>query len=51
MVDGNGEKQDQITCDSCGWVVKVGEVYAEDKNGEILCEHCLDQSGLEGVAH
>lgn len=44
----DSDKPEPLSCDSCGWVIKTDEVYAEDKNGEITCEHCLDQSGLVG---
>jgi hypothetical protein len=41
------DKPKELSCDSCGWVIKPDEVWAE-KDGEITCEHCLDQAGLVG---
>lgn len=45
------EDIEKLSCDSCGWVIKVDEVYAE-KDGEVLCEHCLDVLGkLQAEPH
>lgn len=34
--------QDQLSCDSCGWVIKRNEEVYAIKNNEVTCEHCLE---------
>jgi len=43
----DGKPPPDLSCDSCGWVIKPGEVYAE-KYGEITCEHCLEAMAAGG---
>jgi formylmethanofuran dehydrogenase subunit E len=40
-MNGEQEQKETLSCDSCGWVIKPDEIYAE-KDGEIICEHCLE---------
>ena len=39
----DADHDEPLSCDSCGWVIKPDEVHAVTKDGDVLCEHCLDQ--------
>ena len=48
--DKPAEKK-ELSCDSCGWVIKGDEVHAETAAGEVLCEHCLDNGRAPKELH
>lgn len=45
------EQPEPLSCDSCGWVIKPDEVHAITKEGEVLCEHCLENGRTPAELH